>query len=268
LDIRRYEELNILIESIDKQSIGLSIILPLLGKDIFLEGALKLMPIDLDVPYEFLIMYDQVELDLVAVRQISDKYHNVRFLEKNNNTSTLSALQQGIDAATAEYILVVCTDIIGPIITINQMLSLAKEGCDFINCTRYAAGGRYLGGSCLETILSRLANWILHFAGCAFTDATLGLKLFRKDIFKQLQLQSNSTSWVIALEMALKAQSAGLRLAEVATIAVDRFYGGYSTRNHQDFFKYTKCFFLGCIGLHRATANKLSTPTCPIQISD
>jgi len=43
-------------------------------------------------------------------------------------------------------ILIFAADEVGPVLAIEDMIALIREGCDFVSCTRYAHGGRRLGG--------------------------------------------------------------------------------------------------------------------------
>ena len=62
------------------------------------------------------------------------------------------------------------------------MVYLLDNGCDFVSCTRYAYGGRRLGGSIVGHILSRIGNYVFQkITGSVLTDATTGIKMFRKN---------------------------------------------------------------------------------------
>ena len=99
--------------------IELSVVLPVLGKGICMEGMLKLLTIDIAVPYEIIVIGRKQELGAELIQRVCAKYTNLRWLEKDNQVGTLGALQQGIDAANGEYILVVCADTAGPIIAVD-----------------------------------------------------------------------------------------------------------------------------------------------------
>ena len=93
----------------------------------------------------------------------------------------------GVDAAVGDYIFLFAADEVGPVLAIEDMLALMQEGCDMVSCSRYAHGGRRLGGSAIGGVLSRLANRLFHgLAGCVFSDATTGIKLFRRSLFYTL----------------------------------------------------------------------------------
>src|ERR1041385_6269574 len=98
---------------------------------------------------------------------------------------------------------------------------------DFVSCTRYAHGGRRLGGSLVGGILSRAANWLFfRVARSPFTDATTGCKMFRRSDFERFRLESRPIGWAFAFEMAIKAQHLGLKPGEVPLVSIDRLFGG------------------------------------------
>ena len=110
------------------------------------------------------------------------------------------------------------------------MIELMDRGCDFVSSTRYAYGGRVLGGALAGHIISWGMNKFLYWTGIsALTDCTMGIKMFRKAIFNKITLESNPRGWAFILELSLKAQLLGLKLGEVPIISINRFYGGKST---------------------------------------
>jgi dolichol-phosphate mannosyltransferase len=125
-----------------------------------------------------------------------------------------------------------------------------------VSCTRYAHGGRRLGGSLIGSILSRAANRLfVALAGSALTDCTTGIKMFRRDVFERLNLEARPVGWSVAFEMSIKAQLVGLTLGEVPIVSIDRLYGGESTfRVGAWTVEYLRWFLWGGLALRRAEA--------------
>jgi dolichol-phosphate mannosyltransferase len=177
----------------------------------------------------------------------------VRLVHNTLGRGVVYAIRAGVNSAEGEYVLIFAADEVGPILAIGDMLSLVDAGCDFVSCTRYAHGGRRLGGSLIGGILSRTANKLfLLFSGSAFTDATTGIKLFHKSVFDKLDLKANPVGWAVAFEMAIKAQLAGLTLGEVPIISIDRLYGGESTFRLGPWInEYMRWFMWGVVAMRK-----------------
>jgi glycosyltransferase involved in cell wall biosynthesis len=231
-------------ESVTPKTLNLTILLPLIGEGMSLRAMLKVLTIDMIVPYEVIIVHDGSAATTAMLSELAPKWPQLKVVVNSQGGGTLTAFNAGLAQASGSNVLLVCADSVGPVLGINQMLEMVENGFDFVSGTRYACGGRRLGGNFAGLALSRLANTILHrFGGCAFTDATTGLKLFRKDAVAKLKLETDTKGWVIAFEMALKAQAAGLKLGEVANISIDRLCGGCSTAHlDREFTHYARWF--------------------------
>ena len=155
--------------------------------------------------------------------------------------------------------LLFAADEVGPLLAIEDMLVLMNEGCDMVSCTRYAHGGRRLGGSWIGGLLSRTANRLFHgILGCRLSDATTGIKLFRRSLFETLNLESRPVGWAVTFEMAIKAQLNGWRLGEVPVISIDRLYGGKSTFRLGAWTReYLRWFLWGARRLRRVPASQI-----------
>jgi len=175
----------------------------------------------LDVPYELLVLSPS------AAPASVDSALRWHVLPKADVTA---ALRYGVEQARGEYILIFAADEVGPVLALHDMLALAQAGCEFVSCTRYAHGGRRLGGSWLAGALSRAANRAFRvLSGSVFSDATTGIKLFPKALFERLNPQAGSAGWAVAFELAIKAQALGCTCGEVPIISIDRLYGGQPT---------------------------------------
>jgi dolichol-phosphate mannosyltransferase len=213
------------------QTVTLSILLPVRNEGINLRVMVKLLTAVVEVPYELLIVYDFPGDDSIPViEEMQNNYPNLRLVHNQNGRGVVNAIRAGVDAAVGEYVLLFAADEVGPLLAIEDMLALMDEGCDLVSCSRYAHGGRRLGGSMIGGALSRLANRLFHrLAGCDLSDATTGIKLFRRAMFHNLRLEARPVGWAVTFEMAMKAQLAGWQLGEVPIISIDRLYGGKST---------------------------------------
>ena len=245
----------------------LSILLPVRNEGINLKLMLKILRAVVEESHEVIVIHDTADDDsILVVREIQKTYPELHLVHNTYGSGVVNAIRTGVEAATGEYILIFAADEVGPVLAIEDMLSLMQNGCDFVSCTRYANGGRRLGGSLIGGILSRCANRLFHLlSGSPFSDATTGIKLFRREVFPKLNLQCRPIGWAVAFEMAIKAQHAGLRLGEVPIVSIDRLYGGESTFSLGPWvFEYSRWFFWGLRHSWRKDGRKNSSITVKI----
>lgn len=209
----------------------LSILMAVKNEGINLSVMLKILDAVVEVPHEILVVYDSSDDDsLPVVRSLLDRCPAVRLVHNTRGPGVTNALLAGAAEAAGEYLLIFAVDDTGPVLAIDQMLALMDRGCDLVSCTRYARGGRRLGGSIIGGLLSRAANRAFRLATrTPLTDATTGIKMMRREVFEQIALEPRSAGWSVAFELAIKAQLAGLRVGEVPIISIDRLFGGRST---------------------------------------
>jgi dolichol-phosphate mannosyltransferase len=254
IETKSAEEPRALIEPTKIQPITLSILLPVRNEGINLRIMVKLLKAVVEVPHELLIVYDFPEDDSIQViRDMENDWANLRLVHNQRGRGVVNAIQSGVEAAVGDYVLLFAADEIGPLLAIEDMLALMREGCDIVSCSRYAHGGRRLGGSIIGGVLSRFANRLFHrLSGCVLSDATTGIKLFRRSLFPTLHLEAKPVGWAVTFEMAMKAQLAGWQLGEVPVISIDRLYGGKSTfRLGAWTAEYLRWFIWGCRNLRR-----------------
>lgn len=209
----------------------LTILLPVRNEGLNLKIMLQILRAVVEESHEVLVVVDSPQDSSIrVVEAIRPAYPELRWILNSSGRGVIHAIRAGVAAAEGEAVMIFAADEVGPVLAIEDMMALLREGCEFVSCTRYAHGGRRLGGSWLGGILSRGANFLFRaLARSPFTDATTGIKLFRKEVFARLHLESRPVGWACAFEMAIKAQHAGLRLGEVPIVSIDRLYGGEST---------------------------------------
>jgi glycosyltransferase involved in cell wall biosynthesis len=226
----------------------LTILLPVRNEEMNLRVMLRIIRTVLDCPHEVLVIYDtEDDKSIPIVREAQARYPNLRLVPNTLGRGAINAVRAGVAEARSPVVTILCADDTGPVLVIEDMLALMREGCDFVSITRYAHGGRRLGGSLLGGVLSRTANWLFHHViGSPFTDATTGGKMFRRDLFEKFQLESQPIGWAFAFEMSIKAQLLGLRLGEVPLVSIDRLFGGESSfRLGPWLMEYLRWFFWG-----------------------
>lgn len=215
----------------DKKKVRLTILIPVRNEGVNLKIMLKILEATIDVPHEIIVVYDSLDDDSIpVVKNVQLKYPQISGMHNKLGRGVLNAVMAGLKASHGEYILIIAADDIGPVLAIEAMMELMDKGCDLVSCTRYAYGGKVLGGSFIGRKLSRVANKLFYLiSGAALTDCTIGIKMFRRTILDELNLEAKPIGFAFAFELAMKAQYAGMVLGEVPIISINRFYGGKSS---------------------------------------
>jgi glycosyltransferase involved in cell wall biosynthesis len=227
---------------------ALTILLPVRNEETNLRILLRILRGSLDCPHEVLVIHDTPDdKSIPIVRKEQPAYPGLRLVHNQLGRGALNAVRAGVQAAASPILCILCADDTGPVLVLDDMMELMRQGCDFVSITRYAHGGRRLGGSVIGGCLSRAANWLFHFmVRSPFTDATTGCKMFRRELFDGFRLESHPIGWAFAFEMAIKAQLLGVPLGEVPLVSIDRLFGGQSTfRVTSWVIEYSRWFLWG-----------------------
>lgn len=213
------------------QKLKLSILMPVRNEGINLKRILKIINALMEVPYEVLVIYDTPDDDSIPVAAALQKEcPAIKPLHNTLGRGVINAIRAGVAAAKGEYALILPADDMGAIFDIENMLNEIEKGYDIVSATRYAKGGKVVGGAFSSRLLSKLANKLfIIFAGSAMTDSTVGIKIFKREVFQRINFECKPVGWAFAFEMAIKAQLMGLRISEVPIVSINRFYGGTST---------------------------------------
>jgi glycosyltransferase involved in cell wall biosynthesis len=226
----------------------LTILLPVRNEEMNLRVMLRIIRTVLEYPHEVLVIHDAVDdRSVPLVQEVQRSYPGLRLVHNNLGRGAINAIRAGVAEARADVVTILCADDTGPVLVVDDMLALMREGCDFVSVTRYAHGGRRLGGSLVGGILSRTANWMFYYiCRSPFTDVTTGGKMFRREQFQKFNLQSRPIGWAFAFEMAIKAQHLGMGLGEVSLVSIDRLFGGQSSFQLGPWVvEYLRWFFWG-----------------------
>lgn len=253
----------------DGTGVVLSILLPVRNEGVNLRVMLKMLHGMVEVPNEVLVVYDTETDDSISVIDAMASSHPaLRGVRNTAGPGVVNAIRTGVRAATGRYVLIFAADEVGPVLAIDDMLALMDGGCDFVSCTRYAHGGRRLGGSVVGGLLSRAANRLFHrLAGSAFSDSTTGIKMFRRDLFERLDIQAGPVGWAVAFEMAIKAEVFGCVLGEVPIVSIDRLYGGKSSFTLGPWLvEYLRWFLWGAGRVHRLPRHRVRVPAHPTSL--
>ena len=243
----------------NSDSLVLTVLVPVRNEGVNIKIMLKVLNGVIEVPHEVLFVYDHPEDDSIEVaNSLKDQFPNTRLIHNQSGPGIINALRVGVNDSKGEYVLIFAADEVGPVLAIDDMLELMNEGCDLVSCTRYAHGGRRLGGSKIGHMLSWLANKLFLYAfKSSLSDCTTGIKMFRKSLFNEIKLESSPVGWAVAFELSIKAQLQGYKLGEVPIISIDRLFGGESTFKLGPWFiEYLKWFVWGLKNLRKGKSQK------------
>jgi hypothetical protein len=109
--------------------------------------------------------------------------------------------------------------------TVNALFAKIQEGYDLVVASRYAPGGKKIGGPKLKLFLSWLANTSLQcMTGIPTHDMTNAFIIYRKEVLDDIHVETQG-GFEITMEIIAKAYVLGYRIAEVPTINRDRAAG-------------------------------------------
>ena len=231
-----------------QNKIKLSIVIPVLNEGENLKALLKILKSVVDYDYEAVVVYDiEGDTSIPVVKNLQKNYSNLALVHNEIGRGVINAIRCGVKYAAGKYVLVIAADDIGSLLSINDMVVLMDNGCEIVNATRYAYSGRHIGGVFLSSIISRMANSMFYIlSGCSLTDPTLGVKIFNRSQFNELNLESKPIGWAVSFELAIKAQIAGWKLGEVPVISLNRIYGkSKSSFKLKWLMEYLKWFWFG-----------------------
>lgn len=149
----------------------------------------------------------------------------VRLVKNRLGAGPACAIRTGFAAAAGKAVVVMMADLCDDPASIGPMANLYEEGYDLVCASRYAHGGRHIGGPPLKRTLSRLAGLSLHrLAGIPTRDATNSFKLYDRRFLTDTRVES-AHGFEVGIELTVKAWASGRRIAEVPTRWIDRQAG-------------------------------------------
>jgi dolichol-phosphate mannosyltransferase len=180
------------------------------------------------VPMEVLIVYDREEDNtLPVVRAVAARYpFAVRPVRNRFDAGALNAIKTGFRESQGDAVLVVMADLSDDLSRVDEMYSLVTgAGFAIVNGSRYAPGGRQIGGPFLKRLLSRLAGVSLHYLVKLPThDVTNSFKMYRREFLQGITVESTG-GFEIGMELVVKAFVNGDRITELPTTWTDRTAG-------------------------------------------
>ncbi|MEP7378482.1 MAG: glycosyltransferase [Chloroflexota bacterium] len=212
--------------STSPEPLELTIVIPVYNEPDNIGPTLQRLAAAVHVPSETLVVYDfDADTTVPVVRAMQAELPTVRLLRNDLGRGVLNAMKAGIAAASGEFVLITMADGSDEVELVDRMIALGRGGADVVAASRYMKGGHQEGGPLLKRTLSRLAGLSLHWVGrLPIHDATNNFKLYRRSFLQGVTIESKG-GFELAIELTVKADLAGRKLAELPTTWRDRTAG-------------------------------------------
>jgi glycosyltransferase involved in cell wall biosynthesis len=138
----------------------------------------------------------------------------------------LNAIKTGLEKSRGKAVIVTMADSSDDPQTINQMIDKFNQGFDIVCGSRYAKGGKKMGGPVVKSILSKYAGVTAKYImKLPTSDLTNSFKLYRKELLKKINIESQG-GFELGMEILVKGYFLyGAKVTEVPTIWYDRTAG-------------------------------------------
>lgn len=178
------------------------------------------------IKHEVLIIFDFDDDDTIPiVKKLQKKFNNIKLIKNSFGPGIINACKTGFLKARGDFIVVMPADLTDDPSTINNMYKEVMKGIDIVCATRYSQGGKQVGGKLLKTTLTRLAGIATPFLlGIPTSDLTNGYKMYRRNVLKKINIQSNG-GWEFAMEILIKAHLSGYKITEIPSTWKERSLG-------------------------------------------
>ncbi|HWP45267.1 MAG TPA: glycosyltransferase family 2 protein [Blastocatellia bacterium] len=97
---------------------------------------------------------------------------------------------------------------------IPELIAKINEGYDLVVGSRYKDGAKSHDDDYLTAIGNRVFTRLVNLAfGSSYTDVLIGYRIFRRDAFKALDIDSMGLSW--AIQLPIRFAKKGFKIAEI-----------------------------------------------------
>lgn len=152
----------------------------------------------------------------------------VRFIFQNDARGPALAIKLGIESSTEKFIVFMTADDSDDASDIPRLVSLLRTGATVVCASRYAKGGKHIGGPKLKYFLSWLAGQIARLVKRLDTcDPTNLFKAATRDFLNKISIESKF-GFTLGLELVGKANGGSYSVVEIPTIWHERTVGASS----------------------------------------
>lgn len=187
-----------------------------------LDRLLPLLPAEAEV----LVVCDTADdPTFAAIRPVAGRDPRVRETLNTYGAGPANAIRFGFDRAQGDVVVVTMADGSDEVERVPEMIRLVEDGAAVVSASRYARGGRQIGGPIAKRVLSRAAGLSLAWlARVGTSDATNSFKAYSRLFVEEAGVES-SAGFEVGIELVAKARRLRRRVAEVPTVWRDRVEG-------------------------------------------
>lgn len=221
---------------------ALGIVIPVYNEGENIDETVRAIESQVKTPHRIYIVYDFDEDNtLPVVKKMEEEGLDIVLL-KNSAGRVVNAIKTGLRQAEERFLLVTMADHSDDYRIVDDMVKRAGQGYDVICGSRYAKGGKQIGGALLKKTMSRLTGLSLrYFVRVPTSDVTNSFKLYRKAMVDLLTIESDG-GFEIGMEIVLKAHFSGYRVTEIPCTWQDRRKGASRFRTLHWIPKYFKWY--------------------------
>jgi glycosyltransferase involved in cell wall biosynthesis len=148
-----------------------------------------------------------------------------------------AALREAIEVSKGDYIIEFQPDGNSLPSRIPAMVAKIEEGYDLVVGSRYVGGATSYDDDRLTKIGNRIFTWLVNLLFRAhYTDVLIGFRIFRRDAFEALQIDTNGLAW--AIQLPIRFAKKGFRIAEIAADEPARIGGVRKMRPFKHGFEF------------------------------
>ena len=120
---------------------------------------------------------------------------------------------------------------------VKPMIDKIEEGYDLVVCSRYQPGATSYDDDRLTKVGNRIFTWLVNLLfRASYTDVLIGFRIFRRDAFEKLDIDTDGLSW--AIQLPIRFAKRGFRIAEIAADEPARIGGARKMRPFKHGFEF------------------------------
>lgn len=203
-----------------------SIIIPVFNEAETIEKTIKVLNCLVNTPHEVIIVYDSEHDNTVPVVQRLCSSIPTLQLQKNvYGAGVVNAIKTGFKMSRCQGVCIYTADFTDQPDAIDIMYQGIQNGYDVVSGARYIPGGHKYGGPWLQTILSRMGNWLFRIlTDFPLSDITYSFKMYRREVLDTIEITYDA-GWVISFEICVQAYLKGFKFTEIPAVWIARQYG-------------------------------------------